>query len=322
MEFGVISYLPNDERVRRIRWKTTEKCLVNLLEVASWCGAPLHVITTNWRQEEKNKIREKAKDYCGVVFVDVDMSRRGPAVSRNILLKGLYESDQDYMMICDDDAHVYPYYEIKDFIEDIDSFPQKYLEKGLYHICAHLANSAPFKEKNMSDSEFCGNWVFRAGGDHAGRCPQIFANYKKHFGKEFYQEEKLFNELHIGGEDEIFNIALMQAGVMIYTMTSLIAGTVEVTSSFWDEKKSKQDMLKDAVWTEGQPTLDYIMSLYPKAKQITKYRLDTSAYRPKHKDRIIVPRERKYEPSAWDFPVKRSGKQKLGLLKKIGTQRS
>lgn len=315
IRFGVISYLPNDERVRTVRWKTTKKCLENLLEVSSWVKKPLRIARTNWRNLEHVELMEMVeKNHTPLVLHEIPMEHRGAAVSRNALLKDFYNSDDDFLMLCDDDATIYPYYEIEKFLRDLDENPRKYIEMGLRHICAKLGNSSPFKEANMQDLDFAKNWVFKAGGDHAGRCPQIFANFKKYLGKEIYQREYLYNELKIGGEDEMFNLDLMQEGVMIYTLTSFIAGTTEITSSFWDEKKSKKDMLKDSVWEEGQPTLDYIMKCYPKAKQITKYRLDTSAYRPKHKDRILVPRKDAYVYTAWDIPVKRAKKQRKGGL--------
>lgn len=311
---GAISYLPDDKRVRQVRWKTTFKCIHNLLKVAEWVDKPLNIVTTNWTQEEKNKIFEIAGK-TGVLFKDVRMEHRGAAVSRNILLHRLYESDNDYLLICDDDAHIYPYYDLKEFFKDLNSTPKEYLEKGLFHICAHLANSAPFKEQNLKEPRFTDYWIFKAGGDHAGRCPQIFANFKKSIGKEVYQREYLYNELHLGGEDGCFDLDLMKEGVMAYTLTSFIAGTTEITSSFWDEKKSKEEMLKDAVWEEGQATLDYIKKEFPKVKQISKYRLDFKAYRPSHSPIIGVPRKVPYIRTQWDIPQKRGKNFTKGLLK-------
>lgn len=311
MMFGCISYLPDDGRIRAVRWKTTRKCLENLCMVAGWVDAPLHLVTTNWRDTELSQV-----SHLNIVVHKVPMEHRGAAVSRNVLLRLLYSSDDDYMLICDDDANIYPYYNLQEFIQSLNSTPQKYLEKRVLHICAHLANSAPFKEKNMKDPEFCSNWVFTSGGDHAGRCPQIFANFRKHLGQEIYQREYLYNELHLGGEDGCFDLDLMGAGVVAYTLTSFIAGTTELVASFWNESKSKKEMLKDAVWEEGQATLDYIKKEFPKVRQITKYRLDFSAYRPKHNARIIIPRQVSYAPTEWDLPRKRQKKIPLGLLKK------
>lgn len=315
--FGTISYLPDDKRVRSVRWKTTLKCLQNLIEVAGWVNKPLHIVTTNWSQEEKNRVFSLAESLRGsVLFHDVRMEHRGAAVSRNILLHGLYESDYDYLLMCDDDAHIYPYYDLKEFFKDLDAHSSTYTDLGVFHVCAHLANSAPFKEQNMRDKHFSSYWLFKAGGDHAGRCPQIFANYRKYLGKEIYQREYLYNELHLGGEDGCFDLDLMQEGVMAYTLTAFIAGTTEITSSFWDEKKSKQEMLKDTVWEEGQATLDYIKKEFPKVRQISKYRLDFKAYRPPHNPIIGIPRKVPYIPTEWDTPQKRGKNFTKGLLKR------
>lgn len=313
---GCISYLPDDERVRAVRWKTTKKCIQNLLQVADWVCKPLHIVTTNWKGKERDEIEDMAEDSYGVIFTTILMEHRGAAVSRNALLKMFYAHDYDYLLICDDDAYIYPYYELERFFQRLNLNSEDFLCKKLFHICAHLANSAPFKEKNLLDEDFCKNWIFTEGGDHAGRCPQIFANFKRLLGKEIYQREYLYNELHLGGEDGCFDLDLMQEGVMAYTLTSFIAGTTEITSSFWDEKKSKEEMLKDAVWEEGQATLDYIKKHFPKVRQITKYRLDFSAYRPPHEPRILVPRYKEYVRTEWDMPVKRNKKIPLGLLKK------
>lgn len=311
MRFGCISYLPDDPKVRDVRWKTTKKCIKNLCEISGYVKQPLHLVTTNWKSKEFEEVSD-----MNIVFYTVSMDRRGAAVSRNILLKSFYDSDEDYIMICDDDANIYPYYDFKDFITDLHNDPKKYLDERIFHICAHLANSAPFKEKNMKDSDFLQNWVFSSGGDHAGRCPQIFANFKKHLDSEIYQREYLYNEMKLGGEDGCFDLDLMGIGVMAYTLTSFIAGTTELVASFWNESKSKKEMLKDAVWEEGQATLDYIKKEFPKVRQITKYRLDFSAYRPKHKPRILVRRNKAYVPTDWDIPKKRIKKTPQGLLKK------
>lgn len=319
MQIGVISYLPNDERVRTVRWKTTVKCIKSLVEVCGWIDKPLHIVTTNWRDEDfQNLSNLFTEPHRTPLFRGhtVPLKHRGAAVSRNVLLKQLYDSGEDFMMICDDDVTIYPYYDLKDFFIDIDKNPQKYIDQKLYHICAHLANSAPFKEGVVKDLDFSTNWVFKLGGDHAGRCPQIFANFRKHLGKDVYQREYLYNELHLGGEDGCFDLDLMRIGVCAYTLTSFIAGTTEITSSFWDEKKSKKEMLKDEVWEEGQATLDYIKKEFPKVVQVTKYRLDFSAYRPKCKERILIPRLKEYIFTDKDMPVKRTKKVPLGLLKK------
>lgn len=313
---GVISYLPDDVRIRDVRWKTTKKCIQNLLDISGWVGTPLNIVTTNWRDEEREEIIRSVGSAIQPIFYCVSPERRGAAVSRNILLRTFYNSDHDYLLMCDDDAHIYPYYRLEDFFRLLSTRPSVCLEKRLFHICAHLANSAPFKEKNMKDPDFCRNWVFSVGGDHAGRCPQIFANFKKLFGSEIYQREYLYNDLHLGGEDGCFDLDLMSAGVMAYTLSAFIAGTTEITSSFWNETKSKQEMLKDSVWEEGQATLDYIKREFPRVKQITKYRLDFSAYRPKCPARILVPREVEYAPTEWDMPVKRVKRQPLGLLRR------
>ena len=312
---GVISYLPDDEQVRSVRWKTTKKCIQNLLQVAEWVCKPLNIVITNWRKKEEDEIQKLVEGSYGVLFTTIPMEHRGAAVSRNALLKMFYASGYDYLLICDDDAHIYPHYNLEKFFQDLNLHPEDFLREKLFHICAHLANSAPFKEKNMKDPDFCSNWVFTAGGDHAGRCPQIFANFKQELGKEIYQREYLYNELHLGGEDGCFDLDLMEQGIMAYTLSAFIAGTTEITSSFWDEKKSKQEMLEDDVWEEGQATLDYIKKEFPKVRQITKYRLDFSAYCPKCAPRILIPRESVYTPTEWDMPVKRRKKQALGLLK-------
>lgn len=313
---GVISYLPDDEKVRSVRWKTTVRSLQNLIGVAKWIEEPLHIVTTNWRDSEIAEIQSISDSLEGKVrFSKIDMSNRGAAVSRNTLLKHLYDSDYDYLLMCDDDAYVYPYYDLEKFFQDINNRPGEYIKSGLLHICAHLANSAPFKEQNMKETRFIDYWLFKAGGDHAGRCPQIFANFKKYLDIEVFQREYLYKELHLGGEDGCFDLDLMEKGVMAYTLTAFIAGTTEITSSFWDEKKSKQEMLKDAVWEEGQATLDYIKREFPKVKQISKYRLDFKAYRPPHSHIIGIPRKTPYVPTQWDIPKKRGKNFTKGLLK-------
>lgn len=309
---GVISYLPDDPKVRKVRWSTSTTCFANLIILCQELGVPLHVVTTNWKESEFKDLGTS-----NIIYHTIDMDNRGAAVSRNELLKTFYNSGCDYLLMCDDDAYIYyNYYNLIEFLRRLHTEPRPFIDKGLFHICSKLANHKPFKEENLKDLDFADNWVFKLGGDSAGRCPQIFTNFKKYFNTEIYQDESLFRELRLGGEDTIFDLNLMlELGVTSYMLTSFIASTIEVTSSFWQEKKSKKEMLKDEVWQEGQATLDYIKSKYPGVKQTTKYRLDFRAYRPVRPKKVLVPRISKYTYTDWDFPVKRVKPVPSGLLK-------
>lgn len=307
---GMISYLPDDEPRRSIRWKQTIKTIKNVCMVASWIGRNLDLAITNWKEKEF-----KEAEGLNISFHTIPLEERGVAKSRNTLLKAFYDSDFDYLLMCDDDIAFYPHYDIENFFHLINEEPQRLLNAGLYYICAVLASYAPYKEKNMNDRDFENNWVFTAGGNTAGMCPQIFVNLKKYFDTEIYQKEVL-NKMGMGGDDTVYTIELMEMGLMPYTLTSLIAGTTEVASTAWEEKKSKQEMLKQAVWEEGQPTLDWLIAHYPKLRQRTKYKLDFSGYYPKHEKRLLVPRDEQYVFKKKDIVIKRQRKVDLGLLKK------
>lgn len=309
MFFGVISYLQDDPSGRAIRWKQTYKTIKNLCEVSGWVQAPLHIATTNWRKEEYDSLQG-----LNIIYHTVSMEDRGVARSRNTLLEQFYNSDEDYILMCDDDIKIYPHYDFRRFIELIHYNPDIVLKQELYYICAILANYSPFKTRNIEEPLFKDNWVFDAGGNTAGMNPQIFVNIKKHFGQEIYQKEFL-NKAGMGGDDGCYTIDLMNLGLMPYTLTAFIAGTTEIVSTAWNEKKSKQDMLKEAVWEEGQATLDYMLKTYPRLRQITKYRLDFSGYYPPHKKQVYIPRAIPYQFTENDMPKKRTKKVKLGLLK-------
>lgn len=304
--FGMISYLPDDEPRRSIRFKQTLKTIKNVCGVAAWVGKNLNLAITNWKDKEFAEVFG-----LNIVFHTIPMEERGPARSRNELLKVFYSSDFDYLLMCDDDIAFYPHYDIKEFFRLIDRSPELFIRQKLWYICSLLSSYAPYKEANMKDPDFTENWVFTAGGNVAGMCPQIWLNLKKYFGQELYQEHAVCGT----GEDAIFSIELMKRGFMPYTLTALITGTTEIASTAWQEEKSKKEMLKEAVWKEGQPTLDWLIQHYPKLRQRTKYKLDFSGYYPKHLDRVLIPREVLYQFKDTDVVVKRKIKMPKGLLR-------
>lgn len=308
MMIGMISYLPDDLN-RNARWNTTKKTAENLLEIAGWINQPLHIAITNWSDLEIGQLADK-----NIVYHIISMEDRSPAVSRNRILKLFYASNEDYLMLCDDDVCIYPYYGIKEFFIQLHTTPDIFIKEKLYRIGALMANFLPFKEENMKDLSFCDNWVFRLKGTVSGKCPQIYINFKKHFNKEIYQREEIIRDLGLSCEDLFFDIDLIaHLGAVIYTCTAFIAGVRNTPSVFWKEPP-KSDM----EW-EGQKSLNYLIQLYPKVRQTSRYLLDTSAYYPSSiKKRILVNRITTYEFTEKD-KVKKRGykKQYKGLLKNI-----
>ena len=227
---GVISYLPDGlDRVKR--WETSKKCLKNMLEVCSWLNAPLHLVTTGWSQEE---LSEFGRD--NIIFYQVPLDNRGPAVSRNILLHTFYHSDDDYLLMCDDDTKIYSHYEIQKFFVELHTDPKKFISKKLYRITSLNGKYVPFKEQNMKDVDFRENWVFTLGGTVAGANPQIIVNFKKYFGVEWYQREDLRHK-NLWCEDVFFDVDLLvKQESPLYTLTSFISGNIDTVSVCWQGK--------------------------------------------------------------------------------------
>ena len=132
MIIGIISYLPMDKNVRQKRLEAHHK----QLQLLSQLNCKMFIVAQNYTDE----------DYCknnNIKYFKFDKGI-GPSKARNILLDYFYNSDEDWMLMCDDDRYFYDYYDIFTFFNELQTNPYKFMQ--LDYIRSHMATKLPFKK--------------------------------------------------------------------------------------------------------------------------------------------------------------------------------
>lgn len=314
MLFGTICYLSDNEEARRFRWKVALKTFRQFAEIASWVGKPLHIVTTNWRDENFKEAQEVVGDTTLLVFHKIPLETRGANRSKNFLLNLLYESNEDYLFTGDDDTHVYYHYGFKNLIEQLDTRPQDFYGRGVYMILSHMANVAPFKKKNFSDPAFKDNWCFEYRTIRDLGYPMFHFNTYKHFGKKvlapvFTRQE----DNYLIREDLSYVIENLKLGLIPRYCTAFISTTIDFwTASTFNtlDKNDEENNIRFAEkWRE------FLIKTYPKVTRYKHRWVDYSAYAPaSFQKKAWVPRLIPYEFTEKDIPKTRAKKVDMGLL--------
>lgn len=314
--FGTVSYLPvNDSELRQARWKSALHTFKHFSELCRWVDAPLHIVTTGWTQEDFRACSEVC-DGTQVVFYTVPLEDRGANVSKNLLLETFYSSGYDYLFYGDDDTWIYPHYGIRELFETLNTHPEKFYERGIHMILSVRAEVSPYKEQNMLDVDFPGNWVFSYHEVLGLGYPMFFFNTRKHLGKDILaprfadKAQDLLNR-----EDLSFFIESLKLGSIPMTCSAFISSTVDTWKNSTYSTKSKTDESVNLELTNRW--MDLLFKVYPGLRRTGVRSLDYSAYYPKgfSKDKVLIPRAIPYQFTENDMPKKRTKKVKLGLLK-------
>jgi len=98
--FGIVSYLPEEDR-RQARSRRMER-LTNLLKQLEqlWPTVDILIIAQNWKDYQLPEIKNK-------IVVDSYSNALGIVGARNKLRLKFLDSDYDYLILLDDDAHIY-----------------------------------------------------------------------------------------------------------------------------------------------------------------------------------------------------------------------
>lgn len=215
--FFILSYFPNNS----LRQKRAEAHWRQLECIKEMCPEmPVFIVAQQWTNEDY----DKARSIIGIPYCHIQMHEKGigAAQARNACLKWLYETELDYGILADDDALIYPYFEAKKFIEDIRREPEKFYERGLDVIYAINPRQVPFGEAIIRDHERLEkNYVFQRKSREWFHWTFI-RNFKKAYGREFYQIETLHPEKGEGYDDMDMSFDLLRQGYGCYVNTSLI----------------------------------------------------------------------------------------------------
>ena len=128
---GQVSYLPNNE----LRTKRLEAARFQI----EWLNKLLPQVKIVSVAQAYN-----ASDYVDGVFYHEYENGIGAGPARNVILKEFYNSDYDWLFLCDDDTVLYPHYSADEFIKDIAFNVEKFdkiIQKGIDIISETMKDS-------------------------------------------------------------------------------------------------------------------------------------------------------------------------------------
>ena len=207
MKVGIISYLPSDSRrnSRILNHKTQLEWIQrNIL------NAYIVVVAQNYED----------CDYSDLVdeYIKIDHPI-GPGAARNILLNYLYDSNDDWMVLMDDNKVLDDFYDGVGLINYIDKNPDCVDLDMIVGINPLLTSFKFSKLKNKEKTEKY--WSFGCGTKGMQVC--LFRNLNKKYNKKIYQvDDKFVNGSNIMHEDIIFSYDMIYNGFKLAACTDMI----------------------------------------------------------------------------------------------------
>lgn len=217
MVIGIISYLPDNPELRSNRLDKHKR----QLELFKTLNVPIFIVAQNYRQEELSNIPN--------INYYVTEKGIGPANARNILLQTFYNSQEDYMMLCDDDIVFYEYYGIRDFFNELITTPNKFIN-DLDYIRGVMASKVPFKQTVYDQRLNLTHYVFEDRDTIGTTALAIVKNFKKYYNKEIYYEDLNVSEGN-GYEDKDFCCKLKINNIKTHVLDTFILKAFNYTDN-------------------------------------------------------------------------------------------
>lgn len=227
---GQISYLPNNElRTKRLEAARTQidwlhKVLPNA-KIVSVCQA--------YNESECN--------IEGVEYLRYDYGI-GAGKARNRILEIFYQSDYDWLFLCDDDTCAYPYYEYENFFEEMSNNIDKF--KNLDAVSAVEPEYHPYKKLNYQDRGNLTHYKFEPRELNSGSATSFIRNIRKYYNLELYYPNVDANKGE-GREDIEFLLQWLLLGLNWYTMDTWIRKSLcfDQSSIFGADTKARDKLL-------------------------------------------------------------------------------
>ena len=228
---GQISYLPNNElRTKRFEAARTQiewlhKVLPNV-KILSVCQ--------NYTQDE-----------CDMLGSDMYLSYDTPigaGKARNKILEKFYNSDYDWLFLCDDDTILDDKYHYENFIEELSNNEKKF--SGIDAVSAIEPEYHPYKKLNYEDKGNLTHFKFEPRELNSGSATSFIRNIKKFYGKEIYFPNIDANKGE-GREDMEMLFSWLKAGLTWYNMDTMIRKSLcfDKSSIFGADTKKRDKIL-------------------------------------------------------------------------------
>ena len=225
---GVISYLPDDsKRTKRLQASRTQIEWLHKLFI----NEKIIVIAQNYNEE----------DYLDDPLVEYIKYDKGIGAgnARNVILKNFYNSDKDWLFICDDDTILDNKYSYQNFIYDIVNNTDKF--DGIDAISAVEPEYTAYKKNNFEDKANLTHYKFTPRELNCGSATSIMRNIRKYYGKEVYYDNILANNQE-GLEDVEFLLNWVLDGLTWYKMNTLIRKSLAFNqSTIWEDDRDERN---------------------------------------------------------------------------------
>lgn len=225
---GVISYLPDDsKRTKRLQASRTQIEWLHKL----FSDEKIIVIAQNYNED----------DYLDDTLIDYVRydSGIGAGKARNIILEKFYNSDYDWLFICDDDTILDNKYSYQNFIYDIVNNPDKF--KGIDAVSTIEPEYQPYKKLNFEDKANLTHYKFTPRELNCGSAISIMRNIKKFYEKKVYYDNILANKQE-GLEDVEFLLNWILNGLTWYKMNTLIRKSLAFNqSTIWEDDRDERN---------------------------------------------------------------------------------
>lgn len=229
---GIISYLPNETKLRQKRLKSHIQQLKELRNIFK--DIFIYDVLQNYTEDE-------------IKLLDVDEYKvfdtgigAGPA--RNEVLDYYYNSNYNTLLMLDDDTSFYNYYNIGEILEDIEALDDKRI--GL--VTSLIPMLTPFKEINYQYEKIINNnFILHTKFQSLTSigATYIITKYLKEKRLHFENLDPTKNE---GYEDMDFYFKVLDSGFAIYKCNQLIMKLILMDdSTIFKNREGRQSLMKN-----------------------------------------------------------------------------
>ena len=279
----IISYLPN-ATTRDTRRSAHLKQIADIKETTP--NARIYILAQGYNEEDY--IVDPQITYLGKYAEPIGAQR-----ARNELLKWFYNSEYEYGIFSDDDAFIVPTPSVKNFYEELENNTEKFANARLDICYSRNMQYSPFNEEDVEDIEFH-NKHYRFGYARSGwLCWALFRNFKKAYGKEFYQNEEIDPTKTMGYDDTDFSYTLIENGMHSFShplFQLLLLNSEEYSSTIFSEKD------KDPLYRVRNMQITYDKHMERDKNGL----IDWDGFRRKYNcpEQLLLPREKEIDADA------------------------
>lgn len=228
---GQISYLPDNE-LRTKRFEAARTQIEWLHKVLP--NVKITSVLQNYTDAERDLI--KSDNIIGF------SNPIGAGKARNLILEKFYNSDYDWLFLCDDDTILDDKYHYENFIEELSNNEKKF--SGIDAVSAIEPEYHPYKKLNYEDKGNLTHFKFEPRELNSGSATSFIRNIKKFYGKEIYFPNIDANKGE-GREDMEMLFSWLKAGLTWYNMDTMIRKSLcfDKSSIFGADTKKRDKIL-------------------------------------------------------------------------------